>query len=275
MSRKLIAFSLYGGKYRHLNWLLPLLPYTQHYCEPFGGSAAVLLNRKPSPVETYNDLDGEAVNFFRVLRDEGDALIESISLTPYSREEFVASINPPTEGLSNLDSARRFYVRVRQATNNLAQTATPGRWSYSITGSCSGMSKQVSAWINGIDKLKEVANRLLRIQMENLPALEVIKKYDTQDTLFYCDPPYPKESKNSKGYSLEMSNDGHIQLAEMLHNIQGKVAMSGYRCNLLDELYSDWNRVESPKKHRSSFFHSRHSNSASKRKREVLWTNYS
>ena len=178
MSRKLIAFSWYGGKYRHLIWLLPLLPYTQHYCEPFGGSAAVLLNRKPSPVETYNDLDGEAVNFFRVLRDEGDALIESISLTPYSREEFVASINPPTEGLSNLDSARRFYVRVRQATNNLAQTATPGRWSYSITGSCSGMSKQVSAWINGIDKLKEVANRLLRNQMENLPALEVIKKKD-------------------------------------------------------------------------------------------------
>lgn len=85
---KVIAFGWYGGKYSHLNWLLPLLPATTHYCEPFGGSAAVLLNRAPSPVETYNDLHGEVVNFFRVLRDKKEALIEAIGLTPFSREEF-------------------------------------------------------------------------------------------------------------------------------------------------------------------------------------------
>src|SRR5271155_2319124 len=66
---KVIAFGWYGGKYSHLDWLLPLLPECHHYCEPFGGSAAVLLNRQPSPVETYNDLDNEVVNFFRVLRE--------------------------------------------------------------------------------------------------------------------------------------------------------------------------------------------------------------
>ena len=72
MSRKMIAFGWYGGKYSHLEWLLGLLPEAHHYCEPFGGSAAVLLNRKPSPVETYNDLDGEVVNFFpRFARPEG------------------------------------------------------------------------------------------------------------------------------------------------------------------------------------------------------------
>lgn len=75
---KLIAFGWYGGKYSHLDWLLPLLPQTIHYCEPFGGSAAVLINRLPSPVETYNDLDGEVVNFFRVLREKKEALIEAI-----------------------------------------------------------------------------------------------------------------------------------------------------------------------------------------------------
>ncbi len=133
--KRLIAFSWYGGKYRHLNWLLPLLPYTHHYCEPFGGSASVLLNRKPSPVETYNDLDGEVVEFFRVLREERDALIEAISLTPYSRKEFVRAIKEPIEGLSDLERARRFYVKVRQAINGRAQTATPGLWSYSITSS--------------------------------------------------------------------------------------------------------------------------------------------
>jgi len=73
--KKIIAFGWYGGKFSHLDWLLPLLPSYNHYCEPFAGSGAVLLNRDPSPIETYNDLDGETVNFFRVLRDRKEELI--------------------------------------------------------------------------------------------------------------------------------------------------------------------------------------------------------
>jgi len=84
--RKLIAFGWYGGKYSHLDWLLPLLPGCHHYCEPFAGSGAVLLNRPPARVETYNDLDGEVANFFRVLRDHKDELTEKIGLTPFSRK---------------------------------------------------------------------------------------------------------------------------------------------------------------------------------------------
>src|SRR5487761_2681173 len=84
--RKLILFGWYGGKFSHLKWLLPLLPECHHYCEPFAGSAAVLLNRPPSPVETYNDIDGEVANFFRVLRNQKETLIEAIGLTPFSRE---------------------------------------------------------------------------------------------------------------------------------------------------------------------------------------------
>src|SRR5579872_4687083 len=86
--RKLIAFGWYGGKFSHLDWLLPFLPTCHHYCEPFAGSAAVLLNRFPSPIDTYNDLDGEVVNFFRTLRNQKDRLVEVIGLTPFSREEF-------------------------------------------------------------------------------------------------------------------------------------------------------------------------------------------
>jgi DNA adenine methylase len=97
---KKIAFGWYGGKYSHLDWLLPLLSKTTHYCEPFGGSAAVLLNREPSPVETYNDIDGQVVNFFRVLRDQKDQLIEAIGLTPFSREEFRIAIAKEEESLS-------------------------------------------------------------------------------------------------------------------------------------------------------------------------------
>src|SRR6266404_6254285 len=91
-----------GGKFSHLDFILPLLPpdFT-HFCEPFGGSAAVLINRPPAPVETYNDLDGEAVNFFECLRDQGDKLIRAISLTPFSRQELIKALSRAT-GLAKL-----------------------------------------------------------------------------------------------------------------------------------------------------------------------------
>lgn len=100
-SGKRISFGWYGGKFSHLNWLLPLLPPCHHYCEPFGGSAAVLLNRAPSPIETYNDLDSEVVNFFRVLRDQKEALIQTIGLTPFSRQEFLLALSPPDHQISD------------------------------------------------------------------------------------------------------------------------------------------------------------------------------
>src|SRR5205823_3664247 len=118
--RKHIAFGWYGGKFNHLGWLLPLLPCCHHYCEPFAGSAAVLLNRQPSPVETYNDIDGEVVNFFRVLRSQKEALIEAIGLTPFSREEFYEALRDSAGDLADLERARRFFVRARQVRTGLA-----------------------------------------------------------------------------------------------------------------------------------------------------------
>jgi len=142
--RKIISFGWYGGKYSHLDWLLPLLPDAHHYCEPFGGSAAVLLNRRPSPVETYNDIDGEVVNFFRVLRDQKDKLIEAIGLTPFSREEFYRAVTDYGPHLSDLERARRFFVRARQVRTGLAQTASLGRWANCKNTSRAGMSGVVS-----------------------------------------------------------------------------------------------------------------------------------
>jgi DNA adenine methylase len=143
---KLIAFGWYGGKFSHLNWLLPLLPQTTHYCEPFGGSAAVLLNREPSPIETYNDIDSEVVNFFRVLREQQEALIQAIGLTPFSREEFELAISQPVQDISDLERARRFFVRARQVRSGLAQTASSGRWANCLLTSRAGMGGAVSRW---------------------------------------------------------------------------------------------------------------------------------
>jgi len=261
-----ICFGWYGGKYNHLNWLLPLLPKAHHYCEPFGGSAAVLLNREPSPVETYNDIDGEVVNFFQVLRNQKKKLTKAIGLTPFSREEFYLAISDYGPHLSKLERARRFYVRARQVRTGLAQTASLGRWANCKNTSRAGMSGVVSRWLGGVGALPEIAERLLRVQIENRPALELIRLYDDPKTLFYCDPPYPHQSRgDSKAYGFEMTNEEHVQLAKALHGIKGKAALSGYRCDLLNSLYKEWRREEAPEKK----CHSVKSNRV-----EALWMNY-
>lgn len=263
---KLIAFGWYGGKFNHLNWLLPLLPEATHYCEPFAGSAAVLLNRKPASVETYNDIDGEVVNFFRVLRDSQEDLIRAIGLTPFSREELRIAVEESIEGLSELERARRFFVRARQVRTGLAQTATAGRWAHCKLTSRAGMAGAVSRWLGSVEGLSEIVQRLLRIQIENAPAIEVIQRYDSEETLFYCDPPYPHDSRGDiHAYGYEMTDTQHQELAEVLNNARGKVALSGYRCKLLDKLYKNWNCVEAPSKQCLS---------VKKPRTEILWVNY-
>lgn len=261
----MIAFGWYGGKYSHSDWLLPLLPNTQHFCDVFGGSAAVLLNRTPSPVETYNDIDGEVVNFFRVLRDTPDQLIKQIGLTPFSREEFDIAINGSGE-LSDIERARRFYIRARQVRTGLAQTASTGRWANCKLTSRAGMAGAVSRWLGSVESLPQIAQRFLRVQIENDSAINVIQRYDSKDTLFYCDPPYVHETRgDSKAYKYEMTDSEHRELAGVLKEAEGKVALSGYHCDLMDELYEGWYITEAPLKK---------CHSVKSMRKEVLWTNY-
>ncbi len=266
-SKKLIPFGWYGGKFSHLDWLLPLLPCCHHYCEPFAGSGAVLLNRSPSAIETYNDLDGEICNFFRVLREQKNELVEAIGLTPFSREEFALACQlDPT--LAPLEKARRFYVRARQVRTGLAQTATVGRWANCKQTSRSGMSGVISRWIGGVEMLPDIASRLLRVQIENRPAIDIIRLYDSPNTLFYCDPPYVHATRgDSNAYGYEMTDDQHGELAAALNTAQGIIAISNYPCALMDRLYpaGKWYKTLGPVK----------TNHATKgTRREAIWTNY-
>lgn len=263
---KQLVFGWYGGKFSHLNWLLPLLPACHHYCEPFAGSAAVLINREPAPVETYNDIDGEVVNFFTVLRDKKEQLVEAIGLTPFSREEFFRAMAANGKAISDVERARRFFVRARQVRTGLAQTASLGRWANCKHTSRSGMSGVVSRWLGSVEALPSIADRLLRVQIENRPAVDVVRLYDSPQTLFYCDPPYPHQSRgDSKAYGYEMMDADHRDFAKLLHSAQGKVAISGYRCELMDSLYSGWRCVVAPSKLCHSVKQSRS---------EAVWLNY-
>jgi DNA adenine methylase len=264
--RRRIVFGWYGGKFSHLEWLLPQLPEAHHYCEPFSGSAAVLLNRDPSPVETYNDVDGQVVNFFRMLRDHGPELERSIALTPFSREEYHRAVSGSAVGITDLERARRFYIRARQTRTGLAQTASLGRWANCKDTSRAGMSGVVSRWLGGVEALAEIASRLIRVQIENRPALDVIRLYDSKKTLFYCDPPYLHDTRgDSKAYGFEMQESEHIELAAALNRCKGTVAISGYRNRLMDKLYKDWRRFDAPAKA---------CHSIKKVRQESLWMNY-
>ena len=128
------------------------------------------------------------------------------------------------------------------------------------------MAGAVSRWLGSVEGLSEIVQRLLRVQIENAPALEVIQRYDSEETLFYCDPPYVHSSRgDSKAYAYEMTDNDHRELARLLHNVKGKVAISGYQGTLMDELYKDWQPITEA---------SKYCHSIKQPRTEVLWVNY-
>ena len=266
-------FGWFGGKYYHLNWLLPLLPEKRHFIDVCGGSGVVLLNRSQVPVETYNDIDGNLVHFFRMLRDRPHELARVISLTPYSREEFVMSL-VHDETLSDIERARRFFVRCRMSFGGVSQTATLGRWSSVVSASNCGMASVTSKYHGAIDSMMHMAARLSKVQIENRPAVDIIRKYDCKDILFYIDPPYVHDSrKSTEVYGYEMDDSQHRELAEALHGIKGSFALSGYTCPLMDELFGQYERVEGPDLPQRSSLR-QNSGNPMDRRRESLWINY-
>src|SRR5262249_52838332 len=151
----------------------------------------------------------------------------------------------PARGLSELERARRFFVRARQTRTGLAQTSSEGRWAHCVLTSRAGMAGAVSRWLGSVEGLPEIVQRLQRVQIENAPATEIIRRYDSAQTLFYCDPPYPHESRgDNKAYGFEMSDGQHEKLADLLHSVRSAVALSSYRCPLMERLYRDWQRID-------------------------------
>lgn len=128
------------------------------------------------------------------------------------------------------------------------------------------MAGAVSRWLGSVEGLSEIAQRLLRVQIEHAPAIEVIRRYDSAQTLFYCDPPYPHSSRGDRNaYAYEMTDDAHRELSATLHGVKGRVALSSYESPLMDELYGDWYCTKAPP---------RTVHSVKQKRVELLWTNY-
>ena len=238
------ALRYYGGKFRLGGWIAANLPPHVSYVEPFGGAAGVLLRKEPSAIEVYNDLDGAVVNFFRVLRERPQELIRQLRRTPFAREEFDLSFEPSADPL---EEARRFFVLSWQSYGGPCRHASTG-WKVQKRPWVKSRANQMGEWHASIRNISAVARRFRSIQIERDDALKVIQRFDTPDTLFYCDPPYPADLRNvswmNKAYTFEFSTSDHVHLANQLKRIQGAAIVSTYPNELYDSLYAGWERVE-------------------------------
>lgn len=229
------ALRYYGSKVSLAAWIISHFPPHAHYVEPYAGGCAVLLSKPPSRLETVNDLDGDVVTFFRVLRDRAADLIRAIELTPFARAEYEAARTPAAD---DVERARRLYVRSWQGRGNPTSAWVSGwRRAKDPFG-----ARGVDSW-QTIDHLYAVARRLRQVQIESDDALNVIRRYDRPDALFYCDPPYLAETRGrwaANGYQHEMTEADHRALAEVLHAAQGMVVLSGYSSDLYADLYAGW-----------------------------------
>jgi DNA adenine methylase len=241
-----VPFPYYGGKARLAPWIVSLLPAHRVYVEPFCGSAAVLFAKPPSTVEVINDLDGNVVTFFRVLRERPEELVRVLELTPYARQEYLtASLSDPT--LDELERARRFFVRATQGFN----AAGVGRRAKSWSNGMRRGASQAQTVINQVGRLWDAARRLRQVVVDNRDATTVIAAYAGPDVAMYVDPPYLASTRSGLrctaelDYTHDTSTDAdHRALAEQLHATRAAVLLSGYPSPLYDELYADWHRIE-------------------------------
>jgi DNA adenine methylase len=239
-TRPLVRY--HGGKWRIAPWILSYIPAHKIYVELFGGGGSILLRKPRSYAEIYNDLDTEMVNLFKIVRDRGVELQQKLYFTPYSREEYLLSFQK-TDDL--LEQARRTVVRSFFGFGSVAilceEETHPGfKSDITISG-----TSPAPTWRKYPDALTVIIERLRGVVIENRNALELLLVHDSQDTIFYADPPYlPSVRDAGEDYRFEMAEADHIELAERFNQTKGAVLVSGYHSELYDDLYKGWTRKE-------------------------------
>ena len=240
----------HGAKGRELApWIIDHLPADHDvYDESHCGMANILLRKERSPIEAINDRSGEVVNFFRVLREAADELINAIDLTPFAWDEWKLSYQPTGDPV---ERARRFYVRAYLSIAGPTSSMTnPGfRRQKKLSRGRDGRKTMTAAakTFAQVDHLWAIAERLKGVTIENEDALKHIRRYDNPRTLFYVDPPYMPETRvraAQSAYEHEMTAADHAELLETLNRLKGMAVLSGYRCPLYDDALGHWTRYD-------------------------------
>ena len=227
----LSAFPYVGGKTRLADWIIDQLPAHTVYAEPFGGSAAVLLNKPRSDIEVFNDLDGDIVQFFEIARTRPDALKQWVRRTPYSEElhaEWAADFYSGKRPDDPVARAGRFlFLRYTQYAGKYEG---PSGFKCDTPRTRSGDSR---VWMGVPDRIDEVCRRLQGVSIQNRHFSEVIEQYDGDETVFYVDSPYV-----DKEGTYRVDDFSHGELADSLAEIEGHAIVS--YTDLPEGLYDDW-----------------------------------
>lgn len=221
-----------GSKWRIADWIISHFPKHKVYCEPFFGSGAVFFNKNPVYIETINDLDSNVVNLFRVCREHPEELAQLIEMTPFARDEFrdcYEKSNDPIE------QARRTIVRYHQSfgTSNSSRNSWRNVQTY-------GGPRCATMWNYLPQSIMECVERLKEAQIENIDAVELIRRYNDKDTLIYCDPPYLKSLRKKDIYACEMRDEKHVELLKAVKASRSKIIISGYDSELYNRELEGW-----------------------------------
>lgn len=228
----------FGGKTNLAGRIVDLLPSHDHYVEPFAGSLAVLLAKPRSRMETVNDIDGDLMTFWRILRDRPEDLARVAALTPHSRGEHKAAYD--LEACDDLERARRVWILLSQGRGSTLRR-TGWRYYAKPAGSTYSMPDYLGAYVQ---RMAPAASRLAGVSLECRDALDVIADYGrSPDVLLYVDPPY-LGSERSANYRHEMTGEQeHRALAKALEASSATVILSGYPSQLYEDLYDGWHQT--------------------------------
>jgi len=240
------ALRYHGGKFRLSKWIQEFFPEHTIYVEPYGGAASVLLTKPRAYAEVYNDLDGDLVNFFRVLQDPSsrERLCQVCAVTPYAREEFALAFEPATDPV---ERARRLAIRAAMGFGSAGATKETCGFRRDAT------KKHSTAWHNWVaypEIVAAVGERLTGVMIENREACQVMVQNDGAKTLHYVDPPYLHSTRGRASmtalryYRHEMSVWDHAKLLAALQNLKGMVVLSGYPSELYEKTLQGWERHE-------------------------------
>lgn len=237
------VLSYQGSKFRIANWIISFFPDHKVYCECFGGTASVLMRKPRALTEIYNDNNSKIYDVFKLLRNKEKALElkRRLELTPYSRQEYYE-----TDYIDNNDDD---IEKVRKTIVRAFFGICAGSVNRNLSGFLSGIDNrdykqhQKNAWLNYPDSIISFCDRLHGIILENRDALEVIKIYDTSETLHYVDPPYLMglwNKQDRKVYKDILTDNDHISLLNLLKAVKGYVVLSSYDNNIYRDMLNDW-----------------------------------
>lgn len=228
-----------GAKWRLSEWIIGQMPEHKSYLEPFFGSGAVFFRKPASRIETINDIDEDIVNLFRCIREDSERLARNVTFTPYSRAEYFGAFEHEPE--DPYERARLYLVKCWQGHGFRVRYRSG--WKNDVAGR--EYAYAVRYWNLLPDWIAAIVQRLKQAQIECLPALELIRRFNRPDVLIYADPPYLLCTRKMKmQYVHEMSNEDHIELLETLNLHSGSVMLSGYDNDVYNSLLEGWSKTQ-------------------------------